>query len=189
MKYFIVVVFSHFFLQVYPMLSCKSRLWSSTPLQSYFSTKGTKLSLTTNIVVVGKKNGVETWIADGIYEYEKRLRPVMTLNTIYNKNDDELLNCVSGLSSKGTIIALDENGKTFNSKDFSDYYYKSLEQGGATVTFVIGAFDGLPKDILDKYPTISLSKMTWTHQMARLLLTEQIYRAVEIRKGSGYHKE
>lgn len=146
-----------------------------------------KLLLTTNIVVVGKKNSVEPWIVDGISEYEKRLRPIMNLNTIYTKNDEELINCCQ--SMKGTIIALDEKGKIYTSKEFSDYYYKSLELGGATCTFVIGAFDGLPPAIRDKYPLISLSKMTWTHQMARLLLIEQIYRAAEIRKGSGYHKE
>jgi 23S rRNA (pseudouridine1915-N3)-methyltransferase len=64
-----------------------------------------------------------------------------------------------------------------------------MEKGGANVTFIIGAYDGLPEEIRSKYPLISLSQMTWTHSMARLLLIEQVYRASEIRKGSGYHKE
>lgn len=152
-----------------------------------FHNSNTVRSLTTTIVVIGKKNSVESWIQDGIQEYEKRLKPVLNLNTIFLKSNDELLEYCN--SCKGTLIALDENGKTFTSREFSDYFYKSLELGGASVTFVIGAYDGLPDFIINKYPLVSLSNLTWTHQMARLLLIEQIYRATEIRKGSGYHKD
>ena len=74
-------------------------------------------------------------------------------------------------------------------RDFSAYFYKNVQDGGASINFVIGGFDGLPDILLKKYPSLSLSKMTWTHQMARLLLIEQIYRATEIYKGSGYHKD
>jgi len=89
----------------------------------------------------------------------------------------------------GYIIAMDETGKQLTSNDFSSYVFKSFEDGGASVSFVIGGADGLPRAIQSSYPLISLSMMTWTHQMARLLLIEQVYRAVEIRKGSKYHKE
>ncbi|KAJ1443828.1 Alpha/beta knot methyltransferase [Ochromonadaceae sp. CCMP2298] len=143
--------------------------------------------LTTNILVVGKKNGGEGWISDGCAEYEKRLKVVMNIKTTFLKSDEELVKAAEG--SRGSVIALDEGGRQFSSKEFSDYFYQQLEKGGASVTFIIGAYDGLPEEIRGKYPLISLSQMTWTHSMARLLLIEQVYRASEIRKGSGYHKE
>jgi len=82
-------------------------------------------------------------------------------------------------------------GKTLTSVEFSTLVQKSMEEGGATVNFIIGAADGLPDEIKQdpKINKISLSQMTFTHQMARLLLIEQIYRATEIQKGSGYHKD
>jgi 23S rRNA (pseudouridine1915-N3)-methyltransferase len=149
----------------------------------------TRRWLTTNIAVVGKKNSVEGWIASGIAEYEKRLRPVLSLNTIFLKNDDELVEYCA--RCRDLVIALDEGGKDMTSKEFSDYLYKSFELGGASVCFVIGGAEGLPASIRSStsYPKISLSSMTWTHQMSRLLLIEQIYRATEIRKGSSYHKD
>ena len=87
----------------------------------------------------------------------------------------------------GVRIALDEYGLEQTSKQFTETLYNSIEKGGATVTFAIGAAEGLPKEIKfcsenSKQLSISLSKMTWTHQMARLLLMEQIYRATEIKK-------
>mmetsp|Transcript_19716 Transcript_19716/g.32950 ORF Transcript_19716/g.32950 Transcript_19716/m.32950 type:complete len:197 (+) Transcript_19716:16-606(+) len=147
----------------------------------------TKRYLTTNIIVVGKKNGVEDWISEGYAEYEKRLKPTMKIQTTFLKNDDELIKAAK--SSRGYVVALDEKGNQFSSKEFSSFYYTGLEKGGATVSFLIGGFAGLPEEIRSTVPLISLSKMTWTHSMARLLLIEQIYRAVEIHKGSGYHKD
>mmetsp|Transcript_19698 Transcript_19698/g.19798 ORF Transcript_19698/g.19798 Transcript_19698/m.19798 type:complete len:186 (+) Transcript_19698:354-911(+) len=146
-----------------------------------------KRYLTTTIVTVGKKNGIEPWIAAGCTEYEKRISSTMSIKTLCLKNDDALIDSVKTL--RGTIIALDENGKEFTSREFSSYFYKALESGGAHTSFLIGGYGGLPKEIKNNYPLISIGKMTWTHQMARLLLLEQLYRALEIRKGSGYHKD
>lgn len=145
--------------------------------------------LTTNILVVGKKNSVEPWIAEGISEYEKRLKPIMTMTTIFFKCDDDLTRYCEAGKGTGSIVLLDENGKHLTSREFSAYFYKSIEKGGATISLVVGGFDGLPDELRGKFPAISLSKMTWTHQMARMLLIEQIYRASEIQKGSGYHKD
>lgn len=147
----------------------------------------TKRYLTTNILIVGKRNGGEDWIADGCAEYEKRLSVTMSLSTTFCKSDDDLVKHAK--AAKGTIFAMDEHGKQHTSIDFSKILYKGFEDGGAHVTFIVGGFAGLPEDIKKSHQLISLSKMTWTHQMARLLLLEQIYRATEIHKGSGYHKE
>ena len=143
--------------------------------------------LTTNILIVGKKNGGEPFIDEGCGLYEKRLKPVMTLNTVFLKSDEALVD--AALSSKGKVIALDETGKEYTSREFSEVVFKGLEEGGAHLTFVVGGAFGLPDAIKSKFPLISLSRMTWTHQMARLLLMEQIYRAAEIHKGSSYHKD
>ena len=147
----------------------------------------TKRWATVNILVVGKKNTVEDFIKDGCDEYEKRLRPIMKVNTQFLKDDDALVKAVNG--AKGCVLAMDENGEQYSSRAFSNKFHKSLEDGGATLNFVIGGFAGLPSEIKSSKSLISLSNMTWTHQMARLLLLEQIYRATEIRKGSGYHKD
>ena len=143
--------------------------------------------LTTTILTVGKKNGVEPWISAGCSEYEKRIQPIVDIETIFYKSDDALVDSLHSL--RGTVIALDEIGIELSSRDFSQYYYKALENGGSHVCLIIGGFSGLPPQIKKKYPLISIGKMTWTHQMARLLLLEQIYRAIEIRKGSSYHKD
>ena len=70
---------------------------------------------------------------------------------------------------------------------FSSFLLKEIEKGGSRLTFLIGGPDGLtPK--LKTFPLVSLSKMTLTHQIARLVLIEQIYRAFEIDRGSPYHR-
>lgn len=158
------------------------------PHNNGFSLIGTKLLLTTNIFIVGKRNGGEEWIQSGSQEYEKRLSPVMDIETTFLKSDDDLVKISRYL--KGTVFALDEHGKQYSSVEFADVLYeKGFREGGSRVNFLIGGFAGLPVEIKEKFNLVSLSKMTWTHQMARLLLIEQIYRASEIRKGSGYHKE
>lgn len=143
---------------------------------------------TTNIFVVGKKLQREDWTSIACEDYEKRLTPIMDLKTHFCKSDEELLKRIDNLS-KGKIFALDEHGTMYDSPTFTQILYKGYEEGGSTVHFIIGGFAGLPADIKKRYPLISLSRMTWPHQLARLLLIEQIYRATEIRKGSAYHKE
>ena len=143
--------------------------------------------LTVNILLVGKKNISEKWITHGCEEYEKRLSSTMKIETKYFKSDEELIKSVT--TSRGVILALDETGEEYTSRAFSKFVYNSFEIGGSHITFVLGGFNGLPNEIKQNYSLLSLSKMTWTHQMARLLLIEQIYRASEIYKNSCYHKD
>ena len=150
---------------------------------------GTKRFLTANIYIVGKSNAGEQWIADGIGEYEKRLRPVMQVKTTFLKSNDELIK--SAEKTKGIVFALDENGKQYTSIGFSKLVFDSLIEGGSHINFIIGGAEGLPSELKNVYKNnlISLSKMTFTHTHARLVLYEQLYRASEIQKGSKYHKE
>ena len=163
---------------------------SFTPLTT-LGISSTRRYLTTTILIVGKKTGGEKFISDGCTEYEKRLQPTMNIVTHFLKDDKQLVDAVKShsITKGGVILAMDESGTQHTSRSFSDMLFKSFEAGGSHVTCVVGAFGGLPPEIKNNYQLISLSKMTWTHQMARLLLLEQIYRASEIKKGSAYHKD
>ncbi|GFH58388.1 hypothetical protein CTEN210_14864 [Chaetoceros tenuissimus] len=161
------------------------------------------------IRIVGRKNGSEAWLEDAYSMYETRLQPsLLDVSTIWHKNDDDLTKNVFADAEKGhTIVLLDPTGKTFTSEKFSEAVFDWLDVGGSRLSFVIGGAEGLPPELKYGYENggnggkgnkknttgpqfqlFSLSSLTFTHQFARTLLIEQIYRASEIRKGSGYHK-
>ena len=125
----------------------------------------------------------EKWLADALGEYEKRLTGRLEMEWILT---DELITvCLK----EPFLIALDPRGVLLTSEAFSQKFEKLLIQGGSRLSFVIGGAEGLPADILQKSKwKWSLSPLTFTHQIVRLLLVEQIYRALEIQKGSHYHK-
>ncbi len=106
---------------------------------------------------------------------------------IIKKNEGELL--MKKISSTDFLVLLDENGKEFHSKDFAIFIQKqSLHQ--ASLTFVIGGAYGFSKDIYERANAkVSLSKMTFSHQLIRLIFAEQLYRAFTIIKGEPYHHE
>lgn len=91
--------------------------------------------------------------------------------------------------SSDTVVLLDERGKDFRSIEYAEW----LRQRQATarrLVFVIGGSYGFSKDVYDRAnEKISLSKMTFSHQMVRLIFTEQLYRACTIIKGEPYHHE
>lgn len=126
----------------------------------------------------------ESWLEEALAEYLKRLKPVAQIEFIHPKTEKQYLE--HALKEK-RLLALDPTGKTLTSEQFSDLLFDEIEKGGAHLAFAIGAAEGLPKELLEK-PRISLSSLTFTHQMVRLILIEQIYRAFEIQKQSGYHK-
>lgn len=135
------------------------------------------------IISIGKTK--EKWLQEAISEYTKRLSPYAQIESIWGKDDDHLLKL---LINEKNIICLDPFGQEMNSEEFSQFLQASLLEGGSRLTFVIGGAEGLPLILRQKYPLLSLSKLTFTHQFARLLLIEQIYRAFEISKGTKYHK-
>lgn len=123
--------------------------------------------------------------------YETRLRGVLDLEFNWVRDDAALVAAVQKVPSTESIIVLDERGKTCTSVQFADRLFSGLEEGGSRLSFFIGGAEGLPPSLKaeKRERLLSLSSLTFTHQMARLLLVEQIYRATEIRKGSGYHKD
>ena len=170
-----------------------------------------KMGLEINIRIVGRKNSIEStsFLQESYDMYTKRLSSTIDLSTTFHKSNDELLKSLQTDSNKGFgIVCLDEKGKMYTSLEFSDCLYSWLEEYGSRLVFVIGGAEGLPVElkqyqynmgggnnvsndgVLNRKPIfMSLSKMTFTHPWARSILVEQIYRASEIHKGSGYHKE
>ena len=94
------------------------------------------------------------------------------------------------LSPADQLILLDENGKTFSSVGFSDELQKKMNSGIKTLVFVIGGPYGFSDAVYSKAQgKISLSAMTFSHQMVRLFFIEQLYRAFTILKGEPYHHQ
>ena len=151
------------------------------------------MGLQVKIRIVGRKNGGEKWLDQSYATYESRLKPTnLDVETHWHKTDEELVKAATSDENKNhKVILLDPLGKMCTSEVFSDNMYNWLEIGGSRLTFCIGGAEGLPKELREstnKNDMLSLSSLTFTHQFARILLMEQIYRASEIRRGSGYHK-
>jgi len=86
------------------------------------------------------------------------------------------------------VVLLDENGKEFSSVGFSEYLNKKMSSGCKRLIFIIGGPYGFSKTLQQKYKAkISLSQMTFSHQMIRLFFVEQLYRANTILKNEPYH--
>ena len=138
---------------------------------------------TIKIVSVGKTK--EQWLSDAINEYTKRLKNTLSIEFAFAKDNEQLL---SMLKKESNITLFEVEGERVSSEKFSEYIYQHFDHGKSNITFVIGGAEGIPLSIKKQYPTLSISSMTFTHQMCRLIVVEQIYRAREIRKGSQYHK-
>lgn len=135
------------------------------------------------IISIGKTK--EKWLEDAVNEYTKRLQHQVTIDCLWAKDNAQLLEWAQ---KEATLIALDPQGKLYTSEVFSQFINDQWEKQGSRLTMIIGGADGLPPEIKQKAFLISLSPLTFTHQMTRLILIEQIYRALEIQKGSNYHK-
>ena len=148
-----------------------------------------------NIIAVGKIK--EKYITDGINEYLKRLSKYTKINIIeiddedYNEID-KTLNRESEkikkyINEKNTIITLEIDGKEYSSTELSNLIDKCMINGD--ITFIIGGSYGLSDNIkiISNYK-LSFSKLTFPHQLFRLILLEQIYRGFKILKNESYHK-
>jgi len=94
------------------------------------------------------------------------------------------------LQSTDRLFLLDENGKQYNSIDFSSFLQKQLNSGVKQIVFVIGGPYGFSQDVYNKSDgKLSLSKMTFSHQMIRLFFIEQLYRGFTILRNEPYHHQ
>lgn len=125
----------------------------------------------------------EEWLKSALEEYERRLQGTLSLHWHLAENDREL---EALLLKEPTFIALDVQGELLSSEEVAKRLYGPW---GARITFAIGGAEGISSAALARAVfRWSLSPLTFTHQIVRLLLAEQLYRATEIHKGSRYHK-
>ena len=88
------------------------------------------------------------------------------------------------------MVLLDERGKEFRSLEFAAWLQDAMGRGGKDLVFVVGGAYGFSKEVYDRASAlISLSRMTFSHQIIRVIFTEQLYRACTILKGEPYHHE
>lgn len=114
------------------------------------------------------------------------MKATLSIEWVLVKNEEKLLELAQ---KEPLLLSLDPQGVSVTSEEFSRLFYTSLVKGGSRLAFVIGGPEGLPPKLKSKGPhLISLSPLTFTHQLTRLILMEQLYRALEIQKGSSYHK-
>ena len=156
-----------------------------------------------NIICVGKIK--ETFLKDAISEYSKRLSKYCLLNITElidekipnNASEKELLlikekeskNIINQLKKDSYIICLDLKGKQYSSEDFSEKIQNISLNGNSSITFIIGGSLGMSQELLNKAnELISFSKMTFPHQLFRVFLLEQIFRAFKIINNETYHK-
>lgn len=154
-----------------------------------------------SLVAIGRT--VNEYIKLGLEDYLKRLRRYVTYSIIYlpdlkvsksipievqKEKEGELI--LKEISSADFCILLDESGKEYSSKEFADLLQKTLANGRKRVLFVTGGPYGFSKSVYDRADKmVSLSRMTFTHEMARLIFTEQVYRAMTILRGEPYHHD
>ena len=156
-----------------------------------------------NILCVGKIK--EKFYRDAIEEYTKRLSKYCNIKVIEvadektsenasdneiaiikNKEGDRLL---KHIGDRDYVIALAIKGESFNSVAFSNFIENVGIQGNSTIDFVIGGSLGFSDMVMSRSNySISFSKMTFPHQLMRVILLEQIYRAYRIIKNEPYHK-
>lgn len=88
-----------------------------------------------------------------------------------------------------TLILCDERGKNYHSLEFAQYIEREISHSRGNLIFAIGGAYGFTPELLSQHLKLRLSDFTFPHHLARLVLTEQIYRALSIIRGTGYHHE
>lgn len=156
-----------------------------------------------HVIAVGRLR--EEWLHRGCAEYLKRLRAWCSVNISeveeYRLPDHpSAAQIETGLRREGrqilekvpkgaAAIAMCIEGKSFSSQRLAQYFEKSAVEGVGTFVFIIGGSHGLCPAVKEAAALrLSMSKMTFPHQLARLMLFEQIYRALSIHAGAKYHK-
>ena len=151
------------------------------------------------LICIGKTDDLE--LRKIISNYENRLKYYIKFSFLYvpdikdakNLSQDqqktkEALLIEKQLKPSDIVVLLDEKGKQFSSVNFSEFLNKKMSSGCKRLVFVIGGPYGFDKIVLNKYTAkISLSKMTFSHQMIRLFFIEQLYRANTILRNEPYH--
>ena len=156
-----------------------------------------------NIVLLTVGRTDDKWVKEGLDLYASRLVhyvpfsvneipelkkvSALTKQQIKEKEGELIL---KQLSPSDVLILLDEHGREFRSLEFADYVQRQLSSGARNLVFVIGGAYGFSEAVYSRAQgKISLSRMTFSHQMVRTVFAEQLYRAFTILRGEPYHHE
>ena len=157
--------------------------------------------MTIKLLAIGKTDSVQ--LLQLISEYENRLKHYIKFDlellpdikntknlTEVQQKEKEGEAILKKINPTDVLILLDENGKQYTSIEFSNFLQKKMNAGIKQLVFVIGGPYGFSSSIYEKAQgKISLSKMTFSHQMIRLFIVEQMYRAFTILKNEPYHHQ
>ena len=153
------------------------------------------------LLTVGKTD--KKWVQEGIKIYADRLKhyipfsiteipelknvSAFTKEQIKTKEGELIL---KNIRPSDDLILLDEHGKEYTSVEWSKFIEQRMSRSGKDIVFVIGGAYGFSQEVYSRSDAkVSLSKMTFSHQMVRAIFVEQIYRAFTIMKGEPYHHE
>lgn len=153
------------------------------------------------LLSVGKISS--SWIQQGIELYEKRIVRYIKFSSVIipdiknskslsieNIKEEEGKIICSNFNQSDYVVLMDEKGKEHTSRGFAEWVQKQMNTGRKRLVLVIGGPYGFSQEVYSRADSmIALSKMTFTHEMAKLLLSEQIYRAMTILKGEPYHHD
>jgi len=147
------------------------------------------------VLWVGKSR--DPWVKDAIDEYAGRIRRYSPLDLVDIRDEKgaaaeemrrrECERLEKQISPGATLILLDERGEQMNSPGLAAFVGKQRDCGVGELIFVIGGAYGFSEEFRQRGTLLALSKMTFTHQMVRAFLLEQIYRAFTILNGEPYH--
>lgn len=142
----------------------------------------------------------QSFVEQGVQEFSKRVTrynpfEIITITisksirskSIPEQKAEEEKQLQAQLEKYDSIFLLDENGKEYSSAEFSKQLQQQLNSGKKNLCFVIGGPYGFTDTLRKKYPLISFSRFTFSHQMIRMLFCEQLYRAFSIIRGEKYH--
>jgi 23S rRNA (pseudouridine1915-N3)-methyltransferase len=149
-----------------------------------------------NIVCVGKIK--EKYFTEAIVEYKKRLSRYVDVNIIEVDEDSKEINLQKKSETEGNlliskcsglIVALDMHGKMLSSPEIAEFIKQKKNLGTSEISFVIGGSNGLSDAVIKKASLVlSFGNITFPHQLFRVVLLEQIYRAISILENLPYHK-
>ncbi|MBO4230150.1 MAG: 23S rRNA (pseudouridine(1915)-N(3))-methyltransferase RlmH [Bacteroidales bacterium] len=154
-----------------------------------------------SLLTVGKTDS--GWVREGLETYASRLRRYIPFSVIEipdlknaaslskeQVKEKEGESILGNIGPRDSVILLDERGKEYTSIEFAKEIERMMVSGGKNIVFVTGGAFGFSDAVYARCDgKVSLSKMTFTHQMVRAVFTEQLYRAFTIIKGEPYHHE
>lgn len=155
------------------------------------------------ILLIQIEKTTDKYLIEGVDVYVERLKNYISFTTetivmpklvrqkpIDEQKKAEALEIEKLLEPSDYIVCLDEHGKQFTSLGYAEFLNKRMVSGCKRMVYIIGGPFGIDKSVLLKaHYTLSLSNMTFSHQMIRLFFTEQLYRGFSILKNEKYHHE